>query len=316
MRLSLGLVLAVVIGIAAPAAAQQQPAAAKRERQAAVLRNPAPNLYFLFDFESSNAGFLVTDDGVLVIDTRQHPRDGQDLLDHIRKITQKPIKWVVNTHFHGDHNYGNSVFKAQGATIISQQETARLMQQVASKEFARRQEFFKTRGYDPNDVKLVLPDITFDHEATIRLGGHEIKLVYLGPGQNPGDTFVVFPDLRMVYTPGAFGQHTLPNMAFTPSVESWIEVLDQLAKMDVDTILPAHGDLAKRADVKEMQDMLRDEYAIVKETALKGVPLDVALKTVTLDQYKDWRNYFRREAEIKAMYELIQTGKRSYFETP
>ena len=302
-----------LLSAAAPAAAQQFAAGATREP---VLRNVAPNFYFLFDFVSSNSGFLVTDDGVLVIDTRQHPRDGQDLLNRIRAITDKPIKWVVNTHFHGDHNYGNSVFKAQGATIVAQNETARLMQQVSGKEFARRQAFFKARNYDPAEVKLVLPDVTFDSEMTLRLGGHQVQLKYLGPGQNPGDTFVLIPDLRIVWTPGAFGQHTLPNMTFTPSVDNWIKVLDQLAKMDVDKILPAHGDVAARADVAEMQAMLADEYATVKEAATKGMPLDEALKTLTLDKYKDWRNYARREQEIRAMYELIQTGKRSYFETP
>lgn len=308
-----GVTALALLSLALPAAAQQFAAGAAREP---VLRNVAPNFYFLFDFVSSNAGFLVADEGVLVIDTRQHPRDGQDLLARIRAITDKPIKWVVNTHFHGDHHYGNSVFKAEGATFVAQNETARLMQQVAAKEFARRQAFFKSRGYDPAEVKVVLPDVTFDQEMTIRLGSHQVQLKYFGPGQNPGDTFVIIPDLRLVYTPGAFGQHSLPNMNFTPSVENWIKVLGQVAKMDVDKIVPAHGDVATRTDVSEMQEMLADEYATVKEAAAKGMPLEEALKVLTLDKYKDWRNYARREQEIRAMYELILTGKRSYFETP
>jgi cyclase len=73
-----------------------------------VLRQVTSDLYFLYDQASSNSAFLVTDDGVLVVDTRQHPRDGQDLLERIRRLTDKPIKWVINTHFHGDHTYGSS----------------------------------------------------------------------------------------------------------------------------------------------------------------------------------------------------------------
>jgi cyclase len=281
-----------------------------------VLKQVALGLYFLFDFDSSNAAFLVTEEGVVVVDTRQHPRDGQDLLDRIRKITDKPIKWVINTHFHGDHNYGNSVFKATGATIISQDDTGRLMKQVAEKEFTRRQTFFRARGYDPKEVKLVLPDVTFDHEASIRLGGKEIRLMYFGAGQNPGDTFVLFPHDRMIYTPGAFARHSIPNMTFTSSVESWINLLNRVAAMDVDKILPPHGDLADRADVKELANFLADEYATVKDAIARRTPLDIALKTLTLEKYKDWRNYRRREQEIKALYELIQTGKRSYFDNP
>jgi len=192
----------------------------------------ASDVYFLFDFNGSNAVFLVTDEGVLVIDTRTHPHDARDLLDRIRKLTDKPIKWVINSHFQGDHQMGNSVFKAAGAIFVAQKETARLMQQTLPKEMARRVAGFKSRGYDPDEVKLVLPDVTFDSEMTIRLGGREIRLFYLGPGQQAGDTFVAFPHARLLFTPSAFAKHSMPNMAFTPSVDSWIRLLDQVAAMD------------------------------------------------------------------------------------
>jgi glyoxylase-like metal-dependent hydrolase (beta-lactamase superfamily II) len=289
-------------------------AAAAQTVREPVLKQITPDLYFLFDFESSNSVFLITDEGVLVIDTRQHPRDGQDLLDRIRKVTDKPVKWVINSHFHGDHHYGNAVFKAAGATFIAHEDTARLMQQVADKEFARRQAFFKNRNYDPKEVKLVPPDLTFDHEANIRLGGKDVRLIYLGPGQNPGDTFVLFPQQRILFTPGAFGQRSMPNMAFTPSVDSWIKLLDKVASMDVDKILPAHGDVADKNAVAELSSMLSDQYKTVQDAVAAKMPLATAVSTLTLDKYKDWRNYNRREQEIRSLYELIQTGKRSYFE--
>lgn len=117
----------ILMGLALAIGSSSAQEVAGTKAHEVIFRQVAPDLYFLFDFDLSNAAFLVTDEGVIVIDTRQHPRDGQDLLDHIRKVTDKPIRWVVNTHFHGDHNYGNSVFKAAGATIISQDDTARLM---------------------------------------------------------------------------------------------------------------------------------------------------------------------------------------------
>jgi cyclase len=287
---------------------------AQRAAQEPTLKQIAPDLHFFFDYNGSNAVFLVTDDGVLLIDTRTHPRVGQDLLERIRKITNKPIKWVINSHFHGDHHFGNAPFKAAGATFVAQTETARIMQQVQPKEMARRVEGFKSRGYDPGEVKLVLPDVTFDNEMTIRLGGREIRLMYHGPGQQAGDTFVLFPHARKLFTPGAFAKRSMPNMAFTRSVETWLKLLDQVAAMDVDTILPAHGDVATRADVKELSAMIADEYATVKQAVAKGVSLEEAIKTLTFPQYKEWRNYNRLPGEIKALYELIQTGKRSYFE--
>jgi hypothetical protein len=106
----------------------------------------------------------------------------------------------------------------------------------------------------------------------------------------------------------------MPNMAFTPSVESWLALLDKLAAMDVDRILPAHGDVSTSKDVKELAAMLADEYATVKDAIAKGTTLDDALKTLRFPQYRDWRNYGRLDNEIRALYELITTGKRSYFD--
>ena len=299
-----------VLWAVAPAAAQQDGA----PPPGVVFKQVASDIYFLFEFTSSNAVVLVTDEGVLVIDTRQHPRDGQDLIDRIRKVTDKPIKWVINSHFHGDHHFGNAPFKATGATFVAQAETARIMQHVQGKEMARRIDGFKNQGLDPNEVKLILPDVTFDKTMTIKLGGREVRLMYLGPGQQAGDTFVAFPHARALFTPGAFGKRSMPNMAFTPSVDSWVKLLEQVAAMDVDRILPAHGDVANPADVKELAAMLADEYATVKEAVAKGLSVDDAIKTLTFPQYKDWRNYNRLAGEIRALYELIQTGKRSYLD--
>src|SRR6266576_1579583 len=142
--------LAVIMFAVAPAASQ--------ERAPGEVKQIASDLYFFFDFNGSNAGFLVTEEGVLLIDTLTHPRAGRDLLDRIRKVTDKPVKWVINSHFHGDHQMGNSVFKAAGATFVAQKETARIMRLVHPKEMSRRIDGFKSRGYDPNEVKLVLPD--------------------------------------------------------------------------------------------------------------------------------------------------------------
>ncbi len=297
----------------APAPAQQM--INPKNPRPVIQEQVAPDLYFLFDYDSSNAGFLVTDDGVLVVDTRQHPRDGQDLIDRIRKITNKPIKWVINTHFHGDHYLGNPAFKAVGATIVAQRETAALMAKTYTKEIARRGKFFESRHYDPKEVRLVLPDLTFDSEITIRLGGKEVRVFYLGPGQNPGDTFVLFPQDRAIYTPGAFAKRSWANTAFTPSVDSWIALLTRVAAMPgIDKVLPAHGDVATPADVGEMAKFLTDEYAGVKDAVAKGLSEDEAAKTLLFPQYKDYRNYRVREHDIRSLYELIKTGKSKYLE--
>jgi glyoxylase-like metal-dependent hydrolase (beta-lactamase superfamily II) len=102
---------AAFVLVALPAAAQESGAAPPR---VAAVKQITSDLYFFFDYDGSNAVFLVTDDGVLVIDTRQHPRAGQDLINRIRQVTDQPIKWVINSHFHGDHTFGNAAFQAAG----------------------------------------------------------------------------------------------------------------------------------------------------------------------------------------------------------
>ena len=317
-RLVAATLLALVAGtLAIPSAAAQngEQANEPRARQPAVVKQVAPDLYFFFDFDGSNSIFLVTDAGVLVIDTREHPRAAAELIAQIRKVTDKPIKWVINSHFHGDHTFGNAAFQAAGAMFVAQQETARIMPLVQPKEMARRQDYFKENNYDPKEVKLILPDVRFETQMSIFLGGREARLMYFGPGQQAGDTFVLFPQDRALYTPGAFARHSMPNMAFTPSVDNWLKLLNQIAaRTDYDYILPAHGDVAHREDVKELANMLQDEYTTVKAAVAKGMPLEQAQATLTFPQYKDWRNYQRLKNEIKSLYELIQTGKRSYFE--
>ena len=124
------MVFALLIGVlyaTLPAAAQEP---AGNSTDAPTVKQIASDLYFFYDYSGSNSVFLVTDEGVLVIDTGQHPRAGQALLERIRKITNKPIKWVINSHFHGDHTFGNAAFKTAGATFVTHKETARIMQLV------------------------------------------------------------------------------------------------------------------------------------------------------------------------------------------
>ncbi len=249
---------------------------------------------------------------MLVIDTRQHPQDGKDLIKRIRSVTNKPIKWVVNTHFHGDYHFGNSAFKEVGATIVAQEETDQFMQSTFQKELGRRGKFFQSRGYDPAEITLTPADVTFKREMVIRLGGKEVHLMYLGPGQNPGDTFVLIPHDRVIYTPGAFAKKSWANTAFTPSVESWIGLLRRVS--DVDKILPAHGDVAKKEDLAEMAKFLSDEYAGVKDAVANGMTADETAEKLTFPQYRDYRNYRVREHDIRSLYNLIKTGRSNYFD--
>jgi cyclase len=274
------------------------------------LKQVAPDLYFLYDDLSSNSAFLVTDEGVLVIDTRQHPAHGRDLIERIRRITDKPVRWVINTHAHGDHFYGNPAFKAAGATIVAHRDVVAGMVKNEQLEFKRRLAFFKSLNLDPAEVKTVLPDVTFDSRMTIKLGGRVVEVMYLGPGQNPGDTLVYFPHARALYVGGPFANNNWSNMSFTPSMDGWIAMLKKIADMEnVDMFLPGHGDVGKREDVLDEAKLLTDVQAGVKAAIAAGMSREDIVKNLRFPQFADRRNYDRIDVFLEALYHLHTTGK-------
>jgi len=281
-----------------------------REGVPTQLKQVAPDLYFLYDDLSSNSGFLVTPEGVLVIDTRQHPAHGRDLIERIRKITDKPIKWVINTHAHGDHYYGNPAFKAAGATIIAHRDVVAGMVKNEQLELKRRLAFFKSLNLDPAEVKTVLPDVTFDSRLTLTLGGRTVEIMYLGPGQNPGDTLVYFPHARALYVGGPFAKNNWSNMSFTPSMDGWIALLQRIAAMEnVDLFLPGHGDVSGREDVLAEARLLSEVQAGVKAAIAAGKTREEIVKTLRFPQFAQLRNYDRIDVFLEALYHLHTTGK-------
>ena len=281
-----------------------------REGVPTQLKQVAPDLYFLYDDLSSNSGFLVTPEGVLVIDTRQHPAHGRDLIERIRKITDKPIKWVINTHAHGDHYYGNPAFKAAGATIIAHRDVVAGMVKNEQLELKRRLAFFKSLNLDPAEVKTVLPDVTFDSRLTLTLGGRTVEIMYLGPGQNPGDTLVYFPHARALYVGGPFAKNNWSNMSFTPSMDGWIALLQRIAAMEnVDLFLPGHGDVGGREDVLAEARLLTEVQAGVKAAIAAGKTREEIVKTLRFPQFAQLRNYDRIDVFLEALYHLYTTGK-------
>jgi len=269
----------------------------------------APGLFFQYHYAESNNAFLVTDEGVLVIDTRQHPRRAEELLATIRKYTSKPIKWVVNTHAHGDHYFGNSVFKREGATIIAHADTAGMMKAHYAIEMKRRMGYFRQQKYDPGEVNLVLPDVTFDSKMTLVLGGRTVELLYLGAGQNPGDTMVYFPQERVMYTGGPFAKNSWANPSFTPSMSNWVVLLRKIAAMDVDKYLGGHGDIGTKQDVLHEAQLISDFDAGMRDAVAKGMSKDEIIKNVKFEKYKDVRNYYRLNLFISSYYHFLTTGR-------
>jgi glyoxylase-like metal-dependent hydrolase (beta-lactamase superfamily II) len=268
----------------------------------AEFRQVAPDLYFNFDYDGSNSAVLMTDEGVLVVDTRTHPDDAARLLAEIRQLTDAPIRYVVTSQHHGDHYMGNVVFAREGATFIAHEDTKAEILERFQAELGTR---FAARSQDPNAVVLVLPDIVFSDRLTLELGGRTVELIYLGPGQNEGDTLVYFPHARALHTGGVFHNRSWANTSFTPSMEGWVDVLRAMQAIDADIYLPPHGDLATAADVDAFTDFIAKLGTGVRSSLDDGMTLEQVLETLTFEEYADWRGYERRPRNLTAIYELM-----------
>ena len=271
----------------------------------------APDLYFNYDHGGSNSAILITEEGVLVVDTRMHPDDAELLLAEIRTHTDAPIKYVINTQFHGDHYMGNKVFAREGATFIAHTDTKAVILERFEYEVNSRP--FASRGQDSSEVELVLPDILFNTPLNLTLGGRPIELLYIGAGQNEGDTLVHFPHARAMHSGGVFHNRSWANTSYTPSFDGWVNVLTAMQDIDVDTYLPPHGPLATKKDLEAFTQFITKLNSSVKSAVTAGTPLAEMLQNLTFDEYSEWRGYDRRERNLTAMHELMTTGEAQYF---
>jgi cyclase len=309
MRACLSLAAMWLAGAACAGHLEGVPPSALRQAVPAVLKQVAPDLYFFYNDGSSNSAFLVTDAGVLVVDTGQHPVDGRALLERIRAVTDKPVKWVVNTHAHGDHFLGNPPFRDAGATIVAHRDTATMMKTHYQYEIGRRGAYFNRFKLDPKELVLVLPHVTYDSNLTITLGNRSVQVMYLGPGQNPGDTLVHFPHARALFVGGPFARRNWSNTSFTPSVDGWIALLNRVAALDVDIYLPGHGDVGTRQDVLDETKWLADFQAGIKNALAQGMSKEEMVQKLHFRDYSHLRNYPLIHGFIEALHHLYTTGR-------
>ena len=170
----------------------------------------APDLYFYYTGGGSNSTVLITKEGVLVVDTLGNQQAAEALVAEIQAITDAPIRWAINGQDHGDHYFGNAVFKREGPVIVAQAETARIIGTNYDYEL-------EWRGLDSARAEHVPPDVTFEDRMTLRVGGRDVVLVHIGEGQNPGDTVVLFPHARAAYASGAFAPKSWSSTAYASS---------------------------------------------------------------------------------------------------
>lgn len=224
----------------------------------------------------SNAAFVVTRDGVLVVDALGSPALALELLAEIRRITPAPVRYVVVTHYHADHIYGLQAFKDAGATIIAQRdgrlylnsETAALRLKASREELAPAVD---------EHTRLVEADRWIDGPTTLPLGGLDFLLQPAGPAHTPEDLVVWVPQLKLLFAGDLVFRGRIPYVGQADSGR-WIAALDTLLSFDARIIVPGHGpaSASARADLQTTRDYLVYLRQTMGEAARNMDPFDEA----------------------------------------
>jgi glyoxylase-like metal-dependent hydrolase (beta-lactamase superfamily II) len=225
---------------------------------------------------TSNAGFVVTDDGVVVIDALGTPPLGAAMVREIRKITPKPIRRVIVTHYHADHVYGLQAFQAAGATITAHRsgqaylhsDTAALRLQASRQELA---------PWIDDQTRLVAADRWIDGPASFTLGGVDFLLQPVGPAHTLEDLVVFLPQSRTLIAGDIVFRGRIPFVGQADSGR-WIEALDRLIAFDARLIVPGHGPASANAqsDLKLTRDYLQHLRQTMGEAARNLEPFGEA----------------------------------------
>jgi len=212
-------------------------------------KNPSPLTSF-----GANAGIVVGRDWVVVVDALTSAREAQRFIRDIRAVTDKPIRYVVNTHHHLDHSLGNCEFVKLGATIIAHENSKKDAQQEADTIIKRALNYgFTAEALEGTTV--VIPTLTFTDAMTIDLGDRTVELVYPGPSHTNGSILVVVPDAKVLFAGDTLFTNFHPNLR-DADIAGWTRVLDRIAAMDVQKIIPGHGPISSKQDIADMKQYL------------------------------------------------------------
>jgi cyclase len=252
-----------------------------------------PDLYaYISDNDASaNSTFLISEQGILVVDTGLNADEGRKLLQEIHKISPAPVRWIVNTHYHPDHRGGNSVV-GQDAIVIS---TAFTRSQIP--DSARETSVTQTVG---------------SQGLVLYIGGHEVRIYHPGPAHTMGDLVVYFPDEHALATGDLFLNNSCPAMD-DGDMENWIAALEQMLALPVEHIIPGHFELATKSELQRFRNYLADLRDQVARMYRQGMPLERIQTSLALGEYKNFRQYPNYEATFKdnavAYYQQLKRRK-------
>jgi len=252
-----------------------------------------PGLYaYISDNDSSaNSTFLIGNKGILVVDTGFDATEGTKLLQAIRSVSSLPVEYIVNTHYHRDHQGGNSVV---GPSAI-----------VISTDWTRERTLVVIQASPPQERSLYQPaDVTFQEKLTLHLEPYSAEVYFPGKAHTSGDALVYFPHQRAIAAGDLFLNRSSPAMD-VGSVENWIRALDHVLSLPVETVVPGHFELATKKELRRFRDYLNDLLTQVQALLRKGATLEEVRRNLRMEKYSDFRQYPQYHATFADNAEVI-----------
>jgi len=234
----------------------------------------------------SNAGFIVTPDGVVVFDALGTPSLAARLLAEIRKVTTLPIRYVVVSHYHADHIYGLQVFKELGAKIIAP-EGAKLYLASSVADSLLDTRRFELSPWVNDSTHLIVPDEYIDKDTQFSLGGIKFKIQLIGNAHSQGDlTLLVEPD-NVLFSGDLIFEGRIPFVG-QANINNWLKALNNMRDVNVTAVLPGHGPLAK--DPNALINLTYGYLSLLKDkmqaAAKNWVPFAEAYSKIDWSDYK------------------------------
>lgn len=265
-----------------------------------------------------NAGFVDMGDSTLVFDTMFTPAAASDLLKAAERITGKPVQYVVNSHHHGDHTFGNQVFI--GAQIIA---TTKIRQQCIDRNTKMVEELkgslsqleetlraFEAKIDDVTDerrkqqmreevacdrhfvaaipsIEIVLPAITFDEKLTIHGSKRSVELLTYGGGHTPSDLIMLLQEEKILFA-GDLVQQQTHTMLKDGNPEEWVQILNKIEQLPIEKIVPGHGAVSTLQELHEVREYITELISLSEELASAKASTEEIVKPPMPAKYQEW----------------------------
>jgi glyoxylase-like metal-dependent hydrolase (beta-lactamase superfamily II) len=256
----------------------------------------AQNVYIIPDQRVNlipNAGIVIGERGILVVDTGMGPQNAERVLHAVRKVSDKKILFLTITHFHPEHGMGAQAFPAETTIIYPKAQRQELVEKGQSiiRMF---------NGFSPEiagllkNVRIVQPQVVFEQEAEIELGNQAVQLLHLGPAHTRGDEVVFLLGPKILFCGDLVVNRFFPIMPDADASGShWIEALDRMQKLSPAIVVPGHGAVGDARLIETMKQYLVYVRGRVRELHAQGqtlVEIESFLGPEVRSRYKDWDN--------------------------